>query len=65
MPEWINDNKVYVINNFSSRLESIRLAKELRKKVYRYPTVGGLDISKDEEKVFSAIFKNERDSVIC
>ena len=64
MPDWIDDDRVYVISNFSNRLESIRLAKELKKKVYRYPTVGGLEISKDEEKLFSAIFKNGKDSII-
>ena len=65
MPEWINDNEVYIIANLTDKLSSILLAKALKKKVYRYPTVKGLDISKDEENVFSAIFKNKKDSIIC
>lgn len=65
-PEWIKDDSVCVINNFSDRLSSILLAKELRKKVYMYPTVkGNIEASKDEEKIFSAIFKNEKDFVVA
>ena len=64
MPEWINDECVYVVANFSDKLSSILLAKRLKKKVYRYPIVNGLEISKEEENVFSAIFKNEKDSII-
>lgn len=64
MPEWINDDSVYVISNFSDKISSILLAKSLKKKVYRYPIVNRLDISKDEENVFSAIFKNEKDFII-
>ena len=64
-PKWIGDDGVYIINNFSDRLTSIRLARELNKKVYLYPIVKGvLDISKNEEKVFSAIFKNEKDFIV-
>ena len=64
VPEWINSNGVYVINNFSSRLQAILLAKELKKKVYRYPIVRDTDLSKEEERVFSAIFRNEKDFII-
>ena len=65
MPEWINDDSVYVVSNFSDKISCILLARRIKKKVYRYPIVKGLDISKDEENVFSAIFKNEKDSIIC
>lgn len=64
MPEWIKDDSVYVVANFSDKRFSVLLAKSLKKTVYRYPLVNGLDISKDEEKIFIAIFKNENDSVI-
>ena len=64
VPEWINSNGVYVINNFSNRLQAILLAKELKKKVYRYPIVRDTDLSKEEERVFSAIFRNEKDFII-
>ena len=63
-PEWIEQNGVYVINNFSDRISSARLARILRKKVYMYPQIRGFGISKEEEKVFSAIFKNEKDFII-
>ena len=63
-PEWINNDNVYVVANFTDRFAGIMLAKSLKKKIYRYPTVVGLDISKDEENVFSAIFKNEKDFII-
>ncbi|SDH71153.1 Protein kinase domain-containing protein [Pseudobutyrivibrio sp. 49] len=63
MPEWIKNDSVYVVTNFTDKISSILLAKTLKKKVYRYPIVKSLDISKDEENVFSAIFKNEKDSI--
>ncbi len=65
VPEWISNDSVYVISNFSDKISSVLLAKNLNKKVYRYPIVNRLDISKDEENVFSAIFKNERDFIIA
>ena len=63
VPEWINNSEVYIIANLTDKLSSILLAKALKKKVYRYPMVKGIDISKGEEDVFSAIFKNEKDSI--
>ena len=63
-PEWISNKNVYVLNSFSDKITSILLAKEIKKKVYRYPTVQGLDYSKYEERVFSAIFRNEKDFLI-
>lgn len=63
-PPWIKENNVYILNNFSNKLTSIRKAKELGKRVYMYPTVKRtLDLSKDEERIFSAIFKNEKDYI--
>ncbi len=61
-PHWIKDENVYIINNFAGRISTIKLAKELKKKVYLYPVVRrSLRLSKDEEKVFNAIIKNEKD----
>ena len=63
-PPWIKENNVYILNNFSNKLTSIRKAKELGKRVYMYPTVKRtLDLSRDEERIFSAIFKNEKDYI--
>ncbi|QFJ54104.1 serine/threonine protein kinase [Pseudobutyrivibrio xylanivorans] len=63
-PEWIKNENVYVVTNFSDRLTSVLLAKDIGKKVYKYPTVKGNGLSKDEEKCFSAIFKNNKDFII-
>ena len=63
-PEWIKNESVYVVTNFSDRLTSVLLAKDIGKKVYKYPTVKGNGLSKDEEKCFSAIFKNNKDFII-
>ncbi|SEA47235.1 serine/threonine protein kinase [Pseudobutyrivibrio sp. ACV-2] len=63
-PAWITDENVYVINNFSDRVTAITLAREIKKKVYRYPTVQDSEFSWNEEKVFSAIFKNKKDLFI-
>lgn len=63
-PAWIKDENVFIINNFSDRITSILLAKELKKKIYRYPTVQGVEFSRYEEKVFSAIFKHKKDLFI-
>ncbi len=61
-PAWIKDDGVYIINNFSDRISCLRLAKELKKRVYMYPTVKGtLGVTKNEEKIFSAIFKHEKE----
>ncbi|SDB45730.1 serine/threonine protein kinase [Pseudobutyrivibrio sp. YE44] len=63
-PNWINQNGVYIINNFSDRISCCLLAKELNKKVYMYPKTNIFGCSKEEEKVFSAILKNEKDFII-
>ncbi len=63
-PSWIADENVYVINNFSDKVAAILLAKEIKKKVYRYPTVQDSEFSWNEEKVFSAIFKDKKDLFI-
>ena len=63
-PSWIADENVYIINNFSDKVTAILLAKEIKKKVYRYPTVQDSEFSWNEEKVFSAIFKDKKDLFI-
>ncbi len=63
-PDWISNKGVYIISNFSDKITSINLAKGLKKKVYRYPLVGSFDLSKEEEKLFSAILKYEKDFII-
>ena len=63
-PPWIKEKNVYIINNFSNKITSIKKAKELKKRVYMYPlTRNSMDLSKEEEKVFTAIFKNEKDYI--
>ncbi len=59
---WLQDKKVYIINNFADKLSCLKLAKELNKRVYRYPVVEGTrGLTKEEEKVFLTIFKHEKD----
>ena len=59
-PNWINLNHIFVITNFADKLTAIRLAKDLKKRVYMYPLVTGFNrVSKEEEKLFSGILKNE------
>ena len=63
-PPWIKEKNVYIINNFSNKITSIKKAKELKKRVYMYPlTRNSMGLSKEEEKVFTAIFKNEKDYI--
>ena len=63
-PPWIKEKNVYIINNFSNKITSIKKAKELVKRVYMYPLIKNhVDLSKEEEKVFTAIFKNEKDYI--
>ena len=61
-PGWIKSDSVYIICNFSSRLESIKLAKKLHKKVYMYPLLQSIKrLEKEEERIFSTILQNEKD----
>ncbi|MBR5635561.1 MAG: protein kinase [Pseudobutyrivibrio sp.] len=64
LPEWIKDDGVYVVVNFANRFSCVQMAKKIGKKVFKYPLAIDLDISKDEENVFSAIFKNESISIV-
>ncbi len=60
-PEWIKDEEVLIINNFSDKVTSLLEAKALGKKVYRYPLVDKrLGLTKEEERFFTAILKNEK-----
>jgi len=50
-----------IINNFSDKVTSLLEAKALGKKVYRYPLVDKrLGLTKEEERFFTAILKNEK-----
>ena len=61
-PEWIRDNSVYVVGNMASRLACIKLAKELRKKVYMYPqTKSPNRLAKEEERIIQTLLRNEKD----
>ncbi len=60
-PSWIKEKDVIIINNFSDRISAMHIAKELSKKVYRYPLVENkIDLTKAEDKVISAILRNEK-----
>lgn len=63
-PSWIKDDNVFVIGNFTDRITCLKLAKGLGKRVYKYPLTGGIDVSKDEERIFYAIFKKNNDFII-
>ena len=61
-PDWIKSDSVYIICNFSSKLECIKLAKKLHKKVYMYPLLKSIKrLEKEEERIFSTILRNEKD----
>jgi serine/threonine-protein kinase len=61
-PSWISSESVYVLSNISTKLATIKLAKKLKKKVYMYPRIKSVFKSDiDEERIFSAILKNEKD----
>ena len=63
-PDWIREKYVYVISNFSSKLSAIKIAKSINNRVFMYPTVlASKNIYKEEEKLFSSIFKNEKDFI--
>lgn len=62
LPEWLQQNNVYVINNFSNKISTIKEAKKLNKRVYMYPMVKrSLRLNSSEERVFQAIIRNEKD----
>ena len=64
-PAWIKDKTVYVISNFSNKLFSLKLAKDLHKKVFMYPSIKwSLNLSKEEERFFSTVLKNEKDITV-
>ncbi|MCR4831523.1 MAG: protein kinase [Pseudobutyrivibrio sp.] len=60
-PTWIKNKSVHIIGNLSSKMPCITLAKELKKRVYLYPTNTGTQITKGEERIFQAILRNELD----
>lgn len=61
-PEWIRDKSVYVIGNMCTKLACIKLAKELKKKIYMYPqTVSASGLAKEEERIIQELLRNERD----
>ena len=62
IPDWIASESVYLISNFTSKLECIKLAKSLHKKVYMYPILKSIKrLQKEEERIFSTILQNEKD----
>ncbi|MBQ3772761.1 MAG: hypothetical protein II833_00060 [Pseudobutyrivibrio sp.] len=61
-PEWIRDKSVYVIGNMCTKLACIKLAKELKKKIYMYPQTGSANgLAKEEERIIQELLRNERD----
>lgn len=61
-PDWLKDNNVYVIDNFSNKLTTIKKAKDISKRIFMYPMVKqSLRLTKNEERVFQAIINNEKD----
>ena len=61
LPSWIKSQSVYVISNFSTKLRAMRLAKEIKKQIYMYPVLKtSKDLTKEEERIFSRILRNEK-----
>ncbi|SFH83190.1 Protein kinase domain-containing protein [Pseudobutyrivibrio sp. OR37] len=61
-PKWIRDKSVLLVANMSTKIASIRLAKELKKKVYMYPpSKCSGDLSKEEERIIQTLLQNEKD----
>lgn len=58
-PAWISQENVIIVSNFSTRLETFYLSKEMKKRVYQYPVNSARMLSKKEKKVFDAIMKRE------
>ncbi|MCF0142789.1 MAG: serine/threonine protein kinase, partial [Parasporobacterium sp.] len=58
IPEFVKEDNCYVIGNFSNRLDSFRLAKQLNKRVYTYPlSLRGFKASRGEKKLFEKMIK--------
>ena len=61
-PTWISNENVHIIGNMSSKLDCIKLAKELKKRVYLYkPSTSIQKLTRDEERILLAILRNELD----
>ena len=62
LPTWINDKSIYILGNLSSKLDCIKLAKRIKKQVYKYPQLQSVKrLNKEEERIFSTILQNEKD----
>ncbi|MCR4695463.1 MAG: protein kinase [Pseudobutyrivibrio sp.] len=58
-PDWVKDESVVVINNFTNKIKSLELAKNLGKPIYVFPEAYDVfSISKFQEKLFASILKN-------
>ena len=45
-----------------TKLACIKLAKELKKKIYMYPQTGSANgLAKEEERIIQELLRNERD----
>lgn len=60
-PNWISEENVYVIDNFSNRVLAGSLATQIKKKVFIYPQFKNLALNKNEELFFKKILKKEMD----
>lgn len=59
-PPWIKERGVSVISNFTGKLTAIKLAKELKVRIYLYPYQNDINrVSKEEGQVFKQCLKNE------
>jgi serine/threonine-protein kinase len=59
-PSWIKEGNVYVITNFTGKLTAIKLAKEIKKRIFMYPYQSDVSrVSKEEGRVFKQCLKNE------
>ena len=60
-PEWIGDKTVTIIGNMAGKLNMIKLAKSLKKKVYMYPhSTSIMRLSKEEERIIQKILQDEK-----
>ena len=62
MPSWVTNKNVYIIGNLSSKIDCIKLAKGLRKRVFLHKANNSIQkLTKEQERIFLAILRNEMD----
>ena len=60
IPEWVFEENVILISNFSNRLNTIKYAKYLNKRIYEYPKSEKVfSFSRKENKLFQMIASKE------